>query len=64
MSEPVRLALLAIARDIARTVPMDHHPWWIDEHHGTVRDGAGHLIAYIDPTALHLVEQLAALGVV
>lgn len=63
MSEPVRLALIALARDVARTVPMDRNPWWIDEHNGTVRDGAGDLIAYIDPTALHLVEQLQALGV-
>jgi hypothetical protein len=63
MSEPVRLALLALARDVAETIPMDHRPWWIDEHNGTVRDGSGALIAYIDPTALHLVEQLHALGV-
>jgi len=61
--ERVRIALIAMVRDIAKDMPTDGYPWFIDDRAGTVRDNAGGLIAYIDPTALHLVQQLQALGV-
>jgi hypothetical protein len=61
--ERVRVALIALVRDIAMKMATDNCPWFIDDRAGTVRDNAGALIAYIDPTALHLVQQLQALGV-
>lgn len=61
--ERVRVALIAMVREIAKDMPGDCYPWFIDDRAGTVRDNAGGLIAYIDPTALHLVQQLQALGV-
>ncbi len=61
--ERVRVALIALIRDAAWQFAGDTMPWYIDDSRGTVRDNAGALIAYIDPTALHLVAQLQAYGV-
>lgn len=76
--ERVRVALIAMVRDLAAQIEgrakaaaltgdrdreIDTYPWFIDDRAGTVRDNAGGLIAYIDPEALHLVQQLQALGV-
>lgn len=64
--ERIRVALISMISDIAREMLLagsDTMPWFIDDSRGTVRDNAGALIAYIDPTALHLVAQLQAYGV-
>lgn len=68
MVEGVRLALIALATQVTESnrracIPDDRKPWWVNEDAGTVRDNDGGLIAYIDPTALHLVEQLTQMGV-
>jgi len=62
--ERVRVALIALISDVAKAqMDSDTMPWFIDDARGTVRDNGGALVAYLDPEALHLVQQLQALGV-
>lgn len=68
MHERIRLALICLATRVTENnrrtgIPDDRKPWWINEDAGTVRDNDGGLIAYIDPTAVDLVEQVTQLGV-